>query len=306
METNKIGAIIVLYCPDWDTTGKAIISLASQVDCLCIVDNTPNANERKRVTSLAKNIAYIPLKENKGIAAAQNTGIHFLSNKGGFDYVAFSDQDSLAPANTIAVLHATFQALEEHGVKVAAVGTRAVNRFTRKPYPTKSKEFAKYPHQTYDTPCDLTECYSVRSSISMISMISLTTIGGFDETLFIDGVDHEWCWRAWHKDQLRTFISEGTQISHSLGEKDRKIAHKEISISSSFRLYYQYRNYLWLCRRSYTPRFWKRKHLFKYMIKAVYYPLIVSPRWQNLKCILSGIKDGLFSNVADCQCYKLN
>lgn len=67
----------------------------------------------------------------------------------------------------------------------------------------------------------------------------------FDEKLFIDGVDNEWCWRAATKG-YRFYIAENARIRHMLGKESRKIGNKDISISSEFRIYYQFRNYIWL------------------------------------------------------------
>ena len=78
-----------------------------------------------------------------------------------------------------------------------------------------------------------------------------------------------------------------------LGKESRKIGNKDISISSEFRIYYQFRNYIWLFRRSYVPFWWKFRHFFKYAVKAVYFPLFVKPRIVYAKQIARGIKDGL-------------
>lgn len=288
----KIGAILVLYKPDMKVTVPAIMSLAPQVDEICLVDNTPGqdiAHEFKDIP----NASYIPLGENKGIAAAQNIGIkHFINLN--FDFVLFSDQDSLAPANIVHKLLNGYNLLKEQNIKIAAVGTRAINKQTGKPYSAKSKELGT-PKELlgFNSADALTECYSVRASISVISTISLRAVGGFDETLFIDGVDHEWCWRAWHKYQLRSFIVEDAKINHMLGEGDRKIAHREIAIASSFRVYYQFRNFIWLSKRDYTPKYWKAINRKKYIVKALYFPIMVSPRLKYIQNIYRGIKDGL-------------
>ena len=176
---------------------------------------------------------------------------------------------------------------------MAAVGTRAINRSSGKPYAVKTKEFGLIKKGTIKNESDLTECYSVRSSISLIPVSSIISCGGFDETLFIDGVDDEWCWRAWHKCQLRTFVVEEAKISHMLGTGDRHVGPIRISVNSSFRLYYQYRNFIWLCTREYVPFFWKRKNFIKYVIKFFYYPIMVEPRWNNFRNIVKGIRDGL-------------
>lgn len=292
--TSKIGAILVLYNPNWETTKIVIKSLTSQVDLLTIVDNTPDADHSSLLSSF-KNTHYIPLKENIGIAAAQNIGIKYFINRG-FDFVLFSDQDSVVPDNVVEELKRAHDILNELGIAIAAIGTRAINKQTGTPYPPKSKELGRVCELTDSSISDdLTECYSVISSVSLIPTKSLLSVGGFDESLFIDGVDHEWCWRAWHLHKLRSFIAEKAKIRHMLGEGDKKLGGRDIAIASSFRVYYQFRNYLWLCRRKSTPKFWKRKHLLKYAIKSVYFPLAVSPRITYLKNILRGIFDGLFN-----------
>ena len=287
-----IGAIVVLFNPDFNVTEKALESLEEQVDRVCVVDNSPSDHSEKM--RHFRNIEYISLGKNIGIAAAQNVGIKYFIEQN-YDYIVFCDQDSIAPKGVVNKLYCAYTALQKHGYKVAVTGTRAINRQTAKLYPPKSKEFAFISGKEIDFSSDITECYSVISSISMISSISFVELGGFDESLFIDGVDHEWCWRAWHQAKLRSFIVEDALISHQLGEGDRRIAYKEIAIASSFRVYYQFRNYLWLCRRNYVPSFWKRKHLMKYSVKFFYFPLFVSPRWEYMKNILKAVYDGLFN-----------
>lgn len=288
----KIGAIVVLYNPDFTITGKVLSSLVDQVDQICVVDNS--LFDHTEDLSRFPRVEYKPLLKNIGIAAAQNIGIRYFIDLG-YDFVLFSDQDSIAPEKVVDKLLENYQALKKSNIKVGAVGTRAINRQTGLPYAPKSKEFAKVSKNTFHNSSDLTECYSVISSISLISTISFVKVGGFDESLFIDGVDHEWCWRAWHMYGLRSFIVEDAKISHQLGEGDRVIASKSIAIASSFRVYYQFRNYLWLCRRDYVPGYWKKMHSMKYLVKMVYFPIFISPRLNYARNIMRGILDGVFN-----------
>lgn len=288
-----IGAVIVFYNPDFTITSKAIEALSTQVDEICIVDNSP-INNFSHIERFKK-VHYIALMDNVGIATAQNKGIDYLKTKN-YRYVLFSDQDSIVEDDLVRKLFQNLESLKNAGIQIATVGTRAINRSTGLPYKAKSKEFAQIKKGVYGNESLLTECYSVRSSVSLTPMTSLSTNGGFDESLFIDGVDDEWCWRAWHKCGLRTFIVEDAKISHMLGTGDRYIGWKRISVNSSFRLYYQYRNFIWLSKRDYIPKFWKRKNFIKYIIKFFYYPIMVKPRRKNFISILLGIKDGLLKS----------
>ena len=287
----KTGAVMVLYNPDWSLTDKAIKAISQQVDTLCLVDNSDSdSNARFRDMDC---IVYLPLHANRGIAAAQNAGIRELIARG-VDLIFFIDQDSVAGSDVVLKLTEACSLLQDHGVRIAALGTRAINSQTGLPYAPKSLELGS-PKELVGSGMagSINETYSVISSISMIPTEAFLEVGGFDEALFIDGVDHEWCWRAWHSHKRRTFIVESAHISHMLGEGDRRIASHKISIPATFRLYYQFRNYLWLRRRDYVPSFWLRKNGRKYIIKAFYFPIMVAPRLSNLRNIVRGLRDGL-------------
>ena len=290
-KTNKkIGAILVLYNPNLNQTLPAIKSLEKQVDEICLIDNTPGQNIANEFIDI-QNIHYIALGENRGIAAAQNVGIRYFINQG-FDLVLFSDQDSSAPVDIVSSLIDVYYRLTDVNIAIAAIGTRAINKQTNIPYPSKSKELGT-PKEIPET-TNITECYSIISSISIIPLNALRLVGGFDEGLFIDGVDHEWCWRAWHNNKLRSFIAEDAKILHMLGEGDQKIGSKSVAISSVFRVYFQFRNFIWLKKRRYTPHFWIKKNKIKYFFKMLYYPIMVKPRIKYLKNIIYGIRDGYF------------
>ena len=289
IKEGRTGAVVVLYNPDFALLRKGLGMLADSVDILCLVDNSQTDNSTE--LSGIQNVTYIPLLENRGIAAAQNVGLRSL-RKLGVEYVLFSDQDSVAAPDTVSRLKRAHSLLRAKGAKVGGVGTRAMNVETGKPYPSKAKEYETIEVGNGDSIMQVTRCSYIRASISLMRLSSFVEISGYDESLFIDGVDNEWCWRAATKG-YKFYIAEDAKIVHHLGEGDHHIAGRNLSISSTFRIYYQFRNYIWLCRRSYVPGWWKRKHLLKYAVKMIYYPLCVSPRMVFAKGILRGIADGL-------------
>ena len=71
-----IGAIVVLYNPDFNVTSKALESLMRQVDRVCVVDNS--LSEHSEELKKYINIEYISLEKNVGIAAAQNIAITYF------------------------------------------------------------------------------------------------------------------------------------------------------------------------------------------------------------------------------------
>lgn len=287
-----IGAIVVLFNPDFNVTNKALESLILQVDKVCIVDNSLSDNSNY-INNL-DNIEYIPLRKNIGIAAAQNIGIDYFTKKN-YDYVVFSDQDSIAPDNLISELFKAFKDLQSKGFKIAAVGPLPINRETSQPYITKPNIKRIYNAEIWGLNYDVYEMHSIISSLSLIKIDTFSKIGLFEEDLFIDGVDDEWCWRATHLEQLNSFIVPKLIFSHYQGtDNNIRLIKKK---STPFRTYYQFRNFIILFKRPYTPKYWKRLNLIKFIIKSFYYPCFISPRLSYLKAILRGCKDGLLTKI---------
>lgn len=169
---------------------------------------------------------------------------------------------------------------------MGAVGSTAYSESTNLPYHIKDCFIKKIDNQ------GVTEVSYTMNSISLIPLKLFNKVGLMDESLFIDGVDDEWCWRAAKVTGCRFFIDDNVIIKHNLGRSGGKIGKRTISIASPKRLYYQYRNYIWLKKRDYVPRQWIRYNGWKYLLKIIYYPLFVSPRFINLKYIIKGICDG--------------
>ena len=77
-------------------------------------------------------------------------------------------------------------------------------------------------------------------------------IGGFDENLFIDGVDIDYCYAALSKGYKNIKFGRN-HFNHSLGEPVRRgtiytlfLFKKNKTIHSPLRIYYMYRNMLYL------------------------------------------------------------
>lgn len=123
---SKIFGVIVTYKPDMVILEKCIHSLKNQLDKIIIVDNTPGSCEKLESFKTFPNIEVIYLKDNYGIAYAQNVGIKkALEEKA--DYILLSDQDTVYPADFIEKMLECFK--EE---KVAAAGPLFIDTHTGK------------------------------------------------------------------------------------------------------------------------------------------------------------------------------
>ncbi len=280
-----IGAIVVLYNPDFDVTSKALEALTIQVDKTCIVDNS-SSNHSEKLKNY-QNIEYIPLGKNIGIAAAQNIGIRYFIEHD-FDFVIFSDQDSVIPSCLIHSLLDAYNKLSLH-YDIAAIGPMPINRKNGLPYLYQANIISKNKKDElvyYDM-------YSIISSCSLIPASNFKKVGLMRENLFIDFVEQDWCWRARYFNQLHVFLVPQITIQHELGCYVKVFGLLKANVSSPFRIYYQIRNLLWLSHLPYVPKYWKRMNKRKLLSKVIYYSIFPSQRMHYLKNIVRGFKDGL-------------
>lgn len=279
----KIGCVLVLYNPEKEMLLDVLKSIVFQVDKVFIADNSCTPKEWFK--SYLDKIIYQRMSGNIGIAAAQNTGIKYFIEKN-YTHVLFLDQDSIAPYNLVGNLIEDSDFLIKNNYAVGAIGPRIVNR--------KSNSVCK-GKVNKGTPLikDITKISDIISSGSLVPIENFEKVGLMDEYLFIDGVDHEWCWRAAYNNKLSFFISEKTMLSHYVGEGDRYFLRIRIMVPTPFRIYYLYRSFLYLARIKYVPIYWKLSNAVKLFFKAFYFPIYVVPRLKYLKRILMGIIDGV-------------
>ena len=284
---NKILGIVVLYNPDVTLLKDCLYSILSQVDHLWISDNSPS--DLPEICLLlnhipSNKITYYKFQDNVGIATAQNEGIMY-AQKEHYSHVFFSDQDSIIPNNVVKDLICYSDQIIDKGLKVGAIGPIPINRKTGIPY--------KFKMKSSEISNNIFEVSELMNSSSLFRVEVFNNIGLMEDRLFIDGVDYEICWRAHSLLNYRFFIIPDLKIEHQLGEGDRRFLGRELKISTPFRTYYQFRNYLWLFRRQYVPVNWKVRNGIKYLFKYFYYPLLCKPRFEYFKRINKGIIEGI-------------
>lgn len=280
------GAVMVLYNPNLNLLKQVLEVLLKQVDRLCLVDNS--ACDNKLHLPPFKDLDYIPLYKNRGIAGAQNIGIqHLIALR--CNYILLADQDSIATPDLVRELKRRHRILNRL-YDVAAIGPIPINRHTGKPYIDANDERILRHLQHEGFP--FWEAHSIIASFSLIPVEAINRTGLMDERLFIDFVDQEWCWRARYNRQ-KVFIASDLHFLHEQGRHYSRMGFS-LKISTPARLYFQIRNMLWLSRHPRTPASWRRKNMRKLYYKILGYPLFFAPRADYLKSILRGLRDGLF------------
>lgn len=281
MNLNNIGVVIVVYHPN-------IKQLESKLKCLggdiaiVVVDNTPN-----EVIDIERtNVAYIPLRENTGIANAQNVGIGNLLKRG-CTHVVFFDQDSDFTEKYVRNIVDEYERISTVRKNLFLLGPTVINK-------TNGEEYRSVIHSDKKADQGFVEKREIISSGSCVSVDKLNQVGVMDARLFIDYVDFEHCWRANSKGYV-CGITQSVTLPHKVGNNELHFPHGyRVIISTPFRYYYQYRNWLWLCRKDYVPRQWKINTCIKFMSRIIYFPFVVN-EWKSIeKNMFKGIHDGLF------------
>jgi rhamnosyltransferase len=116
-------------------------------------------------------------------------------------------------------------------------------------------------------------------------------LGSMHESLFIDFVDHAWCFRA----QARGF----QLLQHPLVKLRQYFGAEHpnslcrwlgMQLYSPERHFYALRNLRWLCLQPYIPLDLKIKELLKMLVKPWLWLVFEPRRHENLKAIVSGLR----------------
>ena len=179
MQNIKVAACVVLYNPE-DEIFENISSYISNVDLLYIVDNSTTHNQKliEKLLNTFTNIEYINNNDNLGIATALNIGCNkALVN--GYDWILTMDQDSKF-INFPHYLHCLETLEESNNIAILSANTNY------------NKEM-KIPTQAI---CDFEEKFSAITSANLLNLKLFEQIGKFEDKLFIDLVDYDYCIKA--------------------------------------------------------------------------------------------------------------
>lgn len=276
----KLGVIIILYHPE-------LAHITALVDALCaagvsvvLVDNSPKPLD----VTLPGGCHYLHFPDNVGIAKAQNQGLLHLQERQ-FTHGILLDQDSQLDLNMIERLCGHFSALERRYDNVAALGPTIYCAFSDAPV----KPVVQRPQPVSD---NLVKIRQIIASGMMLSLSALKQIGLKEEALFIDGVDHEWCWRAQSKGFF-IYQARDVEMPHRQGDARKKVLGITFKIGSPVRLYYQARNILLLVRRGYVPSYWKLRNLLALPIRFAVNRWLLPDGRKRGHYVWCGLKDGV-------------
>ena len=282
MPDDNACAVVITYHPE-SSVFERLSLLQSQASGLVVVDNgsRPSVLEKLRNASQSGGFRLIENGENRGVASALNTGIRWaIENE--YEWVALFDQDSTIPEGYLDAMF-TCIASQADPARIAIVAPQYRDPLEHGLY--RSRFSAED-----GTPLE------VMSSGSLLPVGIFEQCGGFEEELFIDQVDHEFCFRV-RALGYKVLFCENAIIDHLPGSARRHKLFGKIWITltdhNPERRYYQTRNGLVLAKR-YRKRYplWSRTTRNELLWNSPLGILFAeSKRWKKLLYVARGVVD---------------
>ena len=274
--------IIVAYYPNTDFIA-ALDSLAQQVARAIVVDNTPTPQSPDCIAIAASrhlNVEVLRNTHNLGIAQALNRG--FASSiAAGAAWVVTLDQDSVLSRDCVA-------RLRESADSITVADKLAIVAASPSIRPSANR--LKSPRRRT----------VVITSGNLVRVSAYIAVNGFDERLFIDSVDYDFCLR------LRCCGYEiwdlpNVAISHALGTKATvRFLGRTLHYTSygAGRRYYQFRNRIYLYRR-YWARFpiFVMRDMFMFTLDLFKTICLETDRQPMRAALVRGIRDGVLGRL---------
>lgn len=274
----KLAGVVILYNPDQNVISN-ILTYVNELETLFVLDNSefPRENIIKSLKQIPQ-IRYIAFGNNRGISYALNYALKACHD---YEFLLTMDQDSFF---TEGGMRQYISAIEKY----------------------RDANIAAYSIQ-YTTPRGVFPTISISQDVKrtitsgMVINIRITKkIGGFAEELFIDGVDHEYCYRA-HKNHYRIWKFCGIVLHHKIGNPEmHHFLWKNCIVSnhSAIRRYYIIRNNIYISRRYSQNLSILLNEIVKTPIKIF---LFEKDKRKKIKAIGAGILDGILGKMGKCE-----
>lgn len=265
-------AVVVTYNPDIERLKENINSIINQVDKILVVDNASKNVEEIEKIFLYEKIKILKNKKNFGIAVALNEGLNY-ANSNRYKFILTLDQDSISSNNMVEILKKGFEKDKNISIVSPSIFDLNVNEI-----------------MTNKIDDDYKEVEWTITSGSLCSVEDLLKVGGFDNNLFIDCVDKDICLKLLLNNQ-KIYLSKAAILNHEVGNMEIKKFFGitfNVTNHSAFRIYYIFRNNLFINYKYQNNSFKGKLKLFKRGVGVILYE---KNKLEKLKMIKKAIKD---------------
>lgn len=261
----KLCTIIVVYNPDADALSKSLPAFFQETDGIIIWQNSPVSANYINESKFKEKVILAGNGTNIGIAEALNKSIKIAKNHG-FTHVLTMDQDSFFDAGIITQYRYKIEKQKE-----SDIGIYGIN-----PYQQYKK--------LYETDQEFLFVSDTITSGSVFKIANFEKTDYFDENLFIDAVDYEYCYRLRKFYNLRTIIYPNILLNHAVGYRQKTKFGFSIDNYSPLRTYFIIRNHfrIWKDYPELFPKKYKLLLLQHHLIFRIF-KIILAEQQKLLK-----------------------
>lgn len=274
---NDIITVIVTYNVG-DSFRNNIDKIKEVVSEIIVVDNGSNEQTINMLREIENDFTLISLGENKGIAYALNKGIECGLEKG-CKWILTLDHDSIPKKDMLDKMLEVYSSLsEEEKDNIVMITPQHVE-----------EKNSETPNNSLQYEYVLTEITS-----GALTKAGYYNKNNYDEKLFIDLVDHDFCLGIYRNGYKIIRVNESILL-HNLGESEVKniFGFKVTPTNhSSIRRYYMSRNrqYIWYKYKN-DFKDWVMKDKIRAINEIIKIILFEENKLEKLKMIYIGIKD---------------
>ena len=272
-EKADIYAGIVSYNPDLKRLGDNIASISKQTRVVVFDNGSDNFNDIKKMVEKYESVILLNSKNNLGIAAALNRLMQWGYDRN-YKWMLSLDQDSVCDKNYVVRMMPYLDIESKLGIIAPVIVDRNVGVVGHNPVES-------YMH--------VNTCIT-SGAISRIS--AWKEIGKYDESMFIDSVDFEFCYRM-RKYGYGVIQVRDVKLLHELGESKKKrffLWKIDVTGHSSFRKYYIARNNVYYPLKHHLWLYFVRGNLRNVVLICIVI-LYENNKRQKISSILRGWRD---------------
>lgn len=278
----KLAGVLVTFKPDENQLAINIERIINDLDKLIIFKNSHIEIEQDLLKAYGDNIVFLGKENNVGVAKALNESINWVKDNS-FTHVLTLDQDSFFEKNHLA----NFCTLIDHYPAENKVGIYAPNFFSR------GGLHFKY----FESPVEVSDAIT-SGSIYPINLFS--EAGGFNDELFVDCVDFEFCYRISSQFGFKIIMFPSIHLVHELGYSNKTSFGFTTINYNAFRTFYLVRNHIlvWKKYPDLYPYEYKmallKEYIFYRIIKVI---LVESNKFEKVMAIFKGVYYGISKSL---------
>ncbi|MFK0095475.1 glycosyltransferase family 2 protein [Pseudomonas sp. NPDC090592] len=292
---HRVGAVVVSYHPEMPVLNALLQSLLCQVQFLVLVDNGGGERFLEEDAAARQQVHYLSLGENMGLGTALNHAFD-LAVEAGLDYFVTFDQDSHADDSLISKLAECMGAALRRDPNCVAVGPHFFDRRegNKVSFPFYTSESGSItPAFATESPDGLLKVDTLITSGMMVSVPAWQAKGRYDEGMFVDYTDTEWCFRVRSRGGS-LYGCLNVEMGHALSDAPPiKILGLSFFEYSPIRRYFYFRNTVAVIRMAHTPTLWKRRLAKGLLLRFFVNLMIDKHRVRSLRMMLRGVAHGL-------------